>query len=77
MTKYVCVVDADECTRPRLEGAAHKHHQDHITEKGMNSPSHYNFVFAFIPMLQAWRIPDAKAAVEKEWEKSIKFRHGR
>ena len=36
-TKYACVVDADESTRPRLEGAAHKHHQDHITEKGMNS----------------------------------------
>ena len=23
-TKYACVVDADECTRPRLEGAGHK-----------------------------------------------------
>ena len=27
-TKYACVVDADESTRPRLEGAVHKHHQD-------------------------------------------------
>ena len=34
-TKYACVVDADESTRPRQEGAVHKHHQDHITEKGM------------------------------------------
>ena len=25
-TKYTCVVDADESTRPRLEGAVHKHH---------------------------------------------------
>ena len=32
-TKCACVVDADESTRPRLEGAVHKHHQDHITEK--------------------------------------------
>ena len=32
-TKYACVVDADESTRPRLEGAGHKPHQDHITAK--------------------------------------------
>ena len=32
-TKYACIVDADECTRPRLEGAGHKPHQDHITAK--------------------------------------------
>ena len=37
MTKYACIVDADESTRPRLEGAGHKPHQDHITAKGMNS----------------------------------------
>ena len=53
MTKYACVVDADESTRPRLEGAAHKHHQDHITEKGMNSLNHCNLVHKFIPMPQA------------------------
>ena len=32
-TKYACVVDADESTRARLEGAGHKPHQDHITAK--------------------------------------------
>ena len=32
--KYACVVDADEYTRPRPEGAGHKHHQDQVTEKG-------------------------------------------
>ena len=36
-TKYACVVNVDECTRPRLEGAGHKPDQDHITAKGMNS----------------------------------------
>ena len=35
-TKYACVVDADDSTRPRLEGAVHTYHQDHITEKRMN-----------------------------------------
>ena len=39
-TKYACVVHADESTRPRLEGAGHKPHQDHISEKGMNSMTH-------------------------------------
>ena len=72
-TKYACVVDADESTRPRLEGAVHKHHQDHLTEKGMNSLNHYNLVHKFIPMPQAMKIPDAKAAVVKEWEKLEKI----
>ena len=67
--KYACVVDADENTRPRLEGAAHKHHQDHITDKGMNSLNHYSLVHKFIPMPQAFKNPDAKAAVEKKWQK--------
>ena len=69
-TKYACVVDADESTRPRLQGAVHKHYQDHITAKGMNSLNLYNLVHKFIPMPQAMKIPDGKEAVEKEWEKT-------
>ena len=68
-TKYACVVDANESTTPRLEGAGHKPHQDHMTAKGMNSMTHYSLVHKFIPMPQALKIPDAKA-VEKEWEKT-------
>ena len=30
--------------------------------------SHYNLVHTFIPMLQAMKVPDAKAAVDKEWK---------
>ena len=75
-TKYACVVDVDECTRPRLEGAGHKPHQDHITAKGMNSMTHYSLVHKFIPMPEALKNPDAKAAVEKELENWRKFRHG-
>ena len=63
--KYACVVDADESTRPRLEGAGHKPHQDHITAKGMKSLAHYSLVHKFIPMPHAMKIPDAKEAVEK------------
>ena len=36
---------------------------------GQNSGSHYNLVHKFIPMPQAMKIPDAKAAVDKEWKK--------
>ena len=64
-TKYACTVAAYESTRPRLEGAGHKPHQDHITAEGMNSVTHYNLVHKFIPMPQAMKIPDAQAAAEK------------
>ena len=53
-TKYACVVDADESTRPRLEGAGHKPHQDLITAKGMSSMTHCSLVHKFIPMVQAF-----------------------
>ena len=35
--------------------------------------SHYNLADKFIPVPQAMKIPDAKAAVEKEWEKLEKI----
>ena len=42
--------------------------------KRRNSLQHYNLVHKFIPMPQAMKIPAAKAAVDKEWEKLVKFR---
>ena len=64
-TKYACIVEADESMRIRLEGAPHRYHEDHIAGKGTNSLSHYNLVHKFIPVPQAMKIPNAKAAVEK------------
>ena len=72
-TKYAGVVDADECTRPRLESVGHNLDQDHITAKGMNSMTHYSVVHKFIPMPQALKSSVAKGAVEKEWEKPEKI----
>ena len=40
-------------------------HDEHIAEKEFNSLIHYYLVHKFIPMLQAMKIPDAKAAVKK------------
>ena len=67
------VVDANERTRPRPEGAGYKPHQDHSTAKGTNSITHHSLVHKFIPMPRALKIPDAKAAVEKESEKLEKI----
>ena len=49
-----------------MEETPHRYHEDHIAGKRMNSLSHYNLVHKFIPMPQAMKIPDAKAAVDKE-----------
>ena len=65
-TKYACSVEAHESTKRRLESTLQRNHEDHIAEKGLNSLTHYNLVRKFIPMLQAMKIPDAKAAVNKE-----------
>ena len=49
-----------------------------LQKKGDNSLQHYyNLVHKFTPMPQAMKIPAAKAAVDKEWEKIGKdFRRG-
>ena len=48
-------------------------HEDHIAGKGENSLQHCNLVHNFILMPQAKKIPAAKAAVDKEWEKLEKI----
>ena len=72
-TKYACIVEADESTRKRLEGTLYEDYEDHIAGKGINSLSHYNLVHKFIPMLHAMKIPEGKAAVEKEQDKFEKI----
>ena len=59
-------VNPQECVWKNLN---RNHHEDHIAGKGDNSLQHYNLVHKFIPMPQAMKIPAAKAAVDKEWEK--------
>ena len=69
--KYACVVDADESTRPRLNWAVHKHHQDHITEKGMNSAT---ILFAnSFRCLKQWKFWMLRQQWRKEWEKPEKI----
>ena len=75
-TRLACTLEADESTRLSMGESLPNHHEDHIAGKGDNSLQHYNLVHKFIPMPQAMKIPAAKAAVDKEWEKWRIFRRG-
>ena len=72
-TRLACILEADESTRLRMGNSVPNYHEDHIAGKGENSLQHYNLVHKFIRMPQAMKIPAAKAAVDKEWEKLEKF----
>ena len=72
-SKLACILEASESTRLRMGESLPNHHEDHIAGKGDNSLQHYNLVHKFIPMPQAMKIPAAKAAVDKEWEKLEKI----
>ena len=72
-TKLACILEANESTRMRMGNSESHNHEDHIAGKGENSLQHYNLVHKFIPMPQAMKIPAAKAAVDKEWEKLEKI----
>ena len=69
-TKMACIVEADESTRKRLEGTLPEHHEHHSAGKGSNSLNHYNLVHKFISVPHEMKIPDVRAPVEKEWEKT-------
>ena len=75
-SKFACILEASESTRLRMEECLSNHHEDHIAGKGNNPLQHYNLVHKFNPMPQAMKIPDAKAAVNKEWEKLEKIPGG-
>ena len=55
------------------EGSFPRDHEDLIAEKGFNSWSHYNLVHKPVSTLQAIKMPNAKATVDKEWEKLEKL----
>ena len=72
-SKLACILEASESARLRMGESLPNHHEDHIAGKGNNSLQQYNLVHKFIPVLQAMKIPAAKAAVDKEWEKLEKI----
>ena len=72
-TRLACMLEASESTRLRMEESPPNYHEDHLARKGDNSLQHYNLIHKFLPLPQAMKIPAAKAAVEKEWEKLEKI----
>ena len=68
-SKFACILEASESTRMRMEESLPKYREDHIAGKVNNSLQHHYLVHKFIPMPQAMKIPAAKAALDKEWEK--------
>ena len=56
-----------------MEESLPKKHEDHIAGRGDISLHHHNLVHKFIPMPEAMKIPAAKVAVDKEWEKLEKI----
>ena len=72
-SKIACILEASEPTRLRMEESLPKNDEDHIAGKVKNSMTHYNSVHKFTPMPQGMKIPAAKAAVDKEWEKLEKI----
>ena len=72
-SKFACILEASESTRLRMEESLPNYDEDHIAGKGDDSLQHYNLVHKFIPIPQAMKIPAAKAAVDKEWEKLEKI----
>ena len=75
-TKYDCIVQAGESLRIRMVRSENKNHEDLIAGRGMNSLSHYNLVCKIYSCASSHEIPDAKAAVEKQWENERKYGHG-
>ena len=68
-TRYDCIVELYESTRQRAESLRSQIREYRTNGKGFTSMTHYNLVRKFFPMPQAMMIPDAKAAVDKEWKK--------
>ena len=64
-SKFVCILEAGESTRLRMEESLPNFHEDHIAGKGNNSLQHYNMVHKFIPMPQAMKI---YAQQKQQWK---------
>ena len=68
-TRLACILEAGECTRLRMGESLPNHHEDHIAGKGNNSLQQFYLFTNLFPCLKLLKIPAAKAAVDKEWEK--------
>ena len=71
-SKFACILEASESTRLRM-GKSLPNIMRTILQERDNSLQHYNLVHKFIPTPRTMKIPAAKAAVDKKWEKLEKI----
>ena len=64
--KLIIILEAKESKRLRIEDVEPIIHEDHVARKGTHSLQYYSLVHKPVPMPQAVKIPEAKAAVDKE-----------
>ena len=67
-SKHACIAQVHESTRKGLERTLLKNNAHRIAGRGFISLSHCNLVPRCIPMRHAMKIPDSKAAEDKEWD---------
>ena len=72
-SKIACIFETSGSTRMRMEESLPNYHEDHIAERGNISLQHCGLVHKFVAVPQAMKIPAAKSAVDKEWEKLEKI----
>ena len=65
---YERKIEAHESQRCRIQESGKRCGEDHITE-GLISMTHHNLVHRPTRVLEAMKIHDATAAVDKEWHK--------
>ena len=76
-TSLVCILEADESKRLRIEESLPIHHEDHIAGERENSLPHYNLVHKFNPMPQAIKkFQQQKQQLTRNGKNWRKFRRG-
>ena len=65
-TIHAWISEANEFTRKRIQETQNRDHEDHIAAKGYNAKGQYNLWHKLIPIPQAMKILEAKAAVDTE-----------
>ena len=75
-TKYACIDEADESFEDTHGRVSEQELRRPHRRKRLEFIEYFHLVHKFIPMPEAVKIPDAKAAVEKEWQNWRTYWHG-
>ena len=62
-------IEAYESRHSRINDRGKQNHEEHIADRGYNTKSLYNLVDLAKPVPQAMTTPEAKLAIDKEWDK--------